>query len=40
MNNYAKMTEAMRRRLVGRYDKDGYIILSASHGDKTAVEND
>lgn len=40
MNNYAKMTEAMRRRLVSRYDKDGYIILSASHGDKTAEESD
>lgn len=37
--SYVKLTEATLNRLVKGHDKDGYIILSASRGDKTEVEN-
>ena len=36
---YVKLTEATLNRLVKGHDKDGYIILSASRGDKTDAEN-
>jgi len=39
MNNYTKLTEATLNRLISGHDKDGYIIISASRGDKTTEEN-
>ena len=37
--SYIKLTEATLNRLVKGHDKDGYVILSASRGDKTDAEN-
>lgn len=39
MNDYTKLTEATLNRLIKGHDNDGYIIISASRGDKTAEEN-
>lgn len=38
-SKYRKLDESTLNRLIKGHDKDGYVIISASRGDKTPIEN-